>query len=183
MLIMHGVSGSGKSWCAGRLMERLGAIQLRSDIERKRLYGYQADAQTGSGVQAGIYTQAASDRTYSHLADLAGSVISGGLPVIVDAAFLKVVERQRFEKLAKSLAVPFGILHMEADVHTLTARIEQRRQAGGDPSEAGIAVLKSQLATQEPLLSSELEDVFNIENIAADSLDDLASRIRKKILR
>jgi aminoglycoside phosphotransferase family enzyme/predicted kinase len=183
MLIMHGVSGSGKSWCAGRLTERLGAIQLRSDIERKRLYGYQADAQTGSGVQAGIYTQAASDRTYSHLADLAGSVISGGLPVIVDAAFLKVVERQRFEKLAKSLAVPFGILHMEADVHTLTARIEQRRQAGGDPSEAGIAVLKSQLATQEPLLSSELEDVFNIENIAADSLDDLASRIRKKILR
>ena len=179
MLIMHGVSGSGKSWYAGRLTEKLGAIQLRSDIERKRLYGYPAEAKTGSGVQSGIYSQAASDRTYKHLAGLAGSVVASGLPVIVDAAFLKLAERQYFQRIAKSLEVPFGILHMEADESTLTARIERRRQVGIDPSEAGIAVLKSQLATQEPLLPSEMDVVYSIETTAADSLDALISRIMK----
>jgi aminoglycoside phosphotransferase family enzyme/predicted kinase len=182
MLIMHGVSGSGKSWCAGQLTEKLGAIQLRSDIERKRLYGYGAEAKTGSGVQAGIYTQAASDRTYTHLAVLAGSVIAGGLPVIVDAAFLKSGERQHFQQVAKSLGVPFGILHMEADQTTLIARIEMRQRTGADPSEAGVAVLKSQLATQEPLMPPEMEAVFIVDSTDASSLDALVSRIRKKCL-
>jgi len=180
MLIMHGVSGSGKSWYAGQLTEKLGAIQLRSDIERKRLYGYRAEAKTGSGVQAGIYSQVASDKTYAHLAGLAGSVVAGGMPVIVDAAFLKLGERQRFQRLAKSLGVPFGVLHMEADEPTLIARIERRLEVGTDPSEAGTAVLKSQLATQEPLLPSEMDDVFSIEATTADSLDVLVTRIRKK---
>ena len=180
MLIMHGVSGSGKSWYAAQLTERLGAIQLRSDIERKRLYGYGAEATTGSGVQSGIYSPAASDRTYTHLAGLAGSVVADGLPVIVDAAFLKLAERQRFQRIAKSLDVPFGILHMEADESTLIARIERRRQVGIDPSEAGIAVLKSQLASQEPLLPSEMDAVYRIETTVADSLDALVSRIMKK---
>ncbi len=180
MLIMHGVSGSGKSWYSCRLAEKLGAVQLRSDIERKRLYGYRAEAKTASGVQSGIYSQAASDRTYTHLAGLAGIVVEGGLPVIVDAAFLKLAERQRFRRVAKSLDVPFGILHMEADEHTLITRIERRRQSGTDPSEAGIAVLKSQLATQEPLLPSEMDAVYSIGTAAADSMDVLAGRIMKK---
>jgi len=180
MLIMHGVSGSGKSWFAGQLTEILGAIQLRSDIERKRLYGYRTEAKTGSGVQTGIYSQAASERTYIHLAELAGSVVSGGLPVIVDAAFLKLGERQHFQRLAESLGVPFGIVHMEADDSTLVARIERRQQAGTDPSEAGVAVLKSQLATQEPLSPSEMENVFSVETAATDSLDALATRIFRK---
>jgi aminoglycoside phosphotransferase family enzyme/predicted kinase len=180
MLITHGVSGSGKSWYACRLAEKLGAIQLRSDIERKRLYGYPAEAKTGSGVQSGIYSHAASDRTYTYLAGLAGSVVASGLPVIVDAAFLKLAERQHFQRIAKSLEVPFGILHMEADEPTLIARIEGRRQVGIDPSEAGVAVLKSQLATQEPLLPSEMDVVYSIETTATDNLDALVGRIMKR---
>ena len=179
MLIMHGVSGSGKTWHAGRLMERLGAIRLRSDIERKRLYGYRADARTGSDTQAGIYSRAASEKTYAHLAGLAGSVIAGGLPVIVDAAFLRIEERQQFRRLAKSLNVPFGILHTEADEATLIARINRRLQAGNDPSEADVAVLKSQLATQEPLLPTEMDDVFIIDASGALDLDALIGRICK----
>jgi aminoglycoside phosphotransferase family enzyme/predicted kinase len=180
MLIMHGVSGSGKSWYASRLAEKLGAIQLRSDIERKRLYGYRADASTGSDVQAGIYSQAASARTYAQLARLAGSVVAGGLTVIVDAAFLKLDERQHFQQLAQSCDVPFTILHLEADEPTLVARITSRRQLGNDPSEAGIDVLKSQLATQEPLAASELADVLHIQGAVASSMESLVRRLRKK---
>ena len=180
MLIMHGVSGSGKSWYASQLAEKLGAIQLRSDIERKRLYGYRADASTGSDVQAGIYSQAASARTYAQLATLASSVVAGGLTVIVDAAFLKLDERQRFQQLAQSCDVPFAILHVEADEPTLVARIARRSQLGNDPSEAGIDVLKSQLVTQEPLAASELADVLYIQGEVASSMDTLVRVLQKK---
>jgi len=180
MVIMHGVSGSGKSWYASRLAEKLGAIQLRSDIERKRLYGYRADANTGSDVQTGIYSQAASDRTYAQLARLAGCVVAGGLPVIVDAAFLKQGERRRFKQLAKSHGLPFSILHLEVDEPVLMARIARRRQLGNDPSEAGIDVLKSQIATQEPLMAAEMDDVLCIEKDAADGVDTLLRHLQDK---
>jgi len=180
MLIMHGVSGTGKSWYASQLAEELGAIQLRSDIERKRLFGYQADADTGSDVQTGIYSQAASERTYAQLARLASHVVAGGLTVIVDAAFLKLEERQRFQHLAQACDVPFAILHLEADEPTLVARITRRRQLGNDPSEAGIDVLQAQLASQEPLAASELADVLQIQGGVASSMESLVSWLRKK---
>jgi uncharacterized protein len=179
ILIMHGVTGSGKSWYASRLAEKLGAIQLRSDVERKRIYGYRAEAKTGSGVQTGIYSQAASEKTYTRLAGLAGSVVAGGMPVIVDAAFLKLRNRELFQRLSKSLDVPFCILHLEADEPTLIARIARRQQAGVDPSEADLAVLKSQFATQEPLLSPEMDKVIRIEATGENSLQVLVSRIHK----
>jgi 2-phosphoglycerate kinase len=36
LIITHGYSGSGKSTFAGQLAEKIGALQIRSDIERKR---------------------------------------------------------------------------------------------------------------------------------------------------
>ena len=63
LIITRGLSASGKSTLTQPLLERVGAIRIRSDVERKRLYGYAADADTGSGLQSGIYTAAASTRT------------------------------------------------------------------------------------------------------------------------
>ena len=62
MAITHGVSAVGKSHVAMRLVEALGAIRLRSDVERKRLFGEQTVA---NDLQAGIYSADASAATYS----------------------------------------------------------------------------------------------------------------------
>jgi uncharacterized protein len=78
LMITHGFSGSGKSTYASQLAEQIGAIHLRSDIERKRLFGYSAQATTGSGIDSGIYTQEAGQRTYQRLAELAKAVLKGG---------------------------------------------------------------------------------------------------------
>ena len=55
LLITHGLSGSGKTTFSQGVIERLGAICLRSDVERKRLAGLDALARTGAGVEEGIY--------------------------------------------------------------------------------------------------------------------------------
>ena len=177
LLITHGVSGSGKSWYAEQLAERLGAIQLRSDVERKRLHGFPANADTGSGMQSGIYSQAASEQTYARLAGLAADIIAGGLPVIVDATFLKQAQRSRFRELAASCGVSFLLLHFEADRDTLLRRVLKRQAAGSDPSEAGIEGLEAQLAAQQPLLAEEQAGLITVDSAAGLPLDDLLGRL------
>jgi predicted kinase len=180
LIITHGVSGTGKSWVASRLAIRLGAIQLRSDVERKRLFGYRADAKTGSGVQSGIYTAEAGLQTYARLTDLARWLIEGGYTAIVDAAFLKHNERERFRLLAGQLGVPFVLLDFSADEETLRNRIRVRQSSGSDPSEAGIDVLEAQLRSQEPLVSNEREHAVEVETSREPSIAGLAARIAEK---
>jgi hypothetical protein len=178
LIITQGVSGSGKSWYAAQLVEALGALCIRSDAERKRLFGYQAGARTQSGIRGGIYTPAASADTYERLAELAAIVIEAGYPVIVDAAFLKRSQRERFRRLALHHEVPLIVLHFQADSDTLQERIKRRQAAGTDPSEAGIEVLHAQLATQDPLQPDESDGLIEITPDSAQPAEEIARRVR-----
>ncbi|HKJ75901.1 MAG TPA: AAA family ATPase, partial [Gammaproteobacteria bacterium] len=71
LFITHGPSGAGKTTLTQPLLESLGAVRLRSDVERKRLYGLAPEADSGSAVGGGIYSRGAGTRTYSRLAELA----------------------------------------------------------------------------------------------------------------
>jgi aminoglycoside phosphotransferase family enzyme/predicted kinase len=170
LIITHGVSGSGKSFYAARLAEQFGAVRIRSDIERKRLFGFAADDATHSAISAGIYSEDASSQTYERLAELARTVIQAGYTVIVDATFLEFERRVQFRRLADDLSVPFLLLHCHADRDTLQARIHARQAAGDDPSEAGIAVLKTQLAGYQPLRPEELGSTLDVD--ASGDADD-----------
>ncbi|UCC57567.1 MAG: AAA family ATPase [Gammaproteobacteria bacterium] len=177
MIITHGVSGSGKSWWSKRLSEQLGAIWMRSDVERKRLFGYRPDADTASGINTGIYTADATVRTYSVLARIAQEVIEAGYPVLVDATFLKRAERDRFRSLAGMLGVPCIVLHCEASAAVLNDRLRKRQADDSDASEAGMQVLESQLATQEPLQPDEFDTCTVISTQGFSSGNDLAARV------
>jgi aminoglycoside phosphotransferase family enzyme/predicted kinase len=179
LIITHGLSGSGKSWYATQLVEQLGALQVRSDVERKRLFGYHAQAATGADIDMGIYTAEAGVRTYERLAELACRIIDAGYPVIVDATFLKQAPRTRFRELATELGVPFVLLAFEADSDTLRRRISARQESGRDPSEAGLAVLESQFGSQEPLRPDERAMAIRVRQDQA--LQALVSRLAARI--
>lgn len=155
LVLLHGVSGSGKSRQARRLLAALGALRLRSDVERKRLHGLPALAGSASGVDAGAYTAAATRATYERLVELARVLLLAGYPVLIDAANLRRWQRDAFRALAQELAVPFAIVACTAPDALLQARIERRLAAGNDASEADQAVLAQQLRTQEPLTADE----------------------------
>ncbi len=156
LIITHGLPGSGKTTFAQAALERLQAIRIRSDVERKRLFGLAPSADSRSFLGSGIYGADATRRTYARLRELARELLMAGFPVIVDAAFLKQEERKQFRELAHGLAVPFAIASVQASEATLRARIVQRRNQANDASEAGIAVLETLQAAQEPLLPQEL---------------------------
>lgn len=179
LAITHGLSGSGKTTFTQRLLERLGAVRLRSDVERKRLFGLAPQEKSGSGIDSGLYTKEAGERTYARLAQLAQAVIGAGFPLIVDAAFLKQTERDAFRALAAELDTQFAILDFRAAPATLRERIVDRERKENDVSEATLAVLERQLATQEPLVEAEKSYVFaiNTEGQQTD-VDVLTQQLR-----
>lgn len=181
LIITHGVSGSGKSYYAAQLAERMGAIQVRSDVERKRLHGYAAAADTQSAIREGIYSADAGVRTYEQLAGLARTVTGAGYPVIIDATFLQFVWREHFRRLSDSIGVPFILLDFKADRETLCERLRSRQTAGGDPSEAGIEVLDAQLASQQPLMPDEMAAVLGVDSGMDIPIKDLHRRLVEKI--
>jgi uncharacterized protein len=156
LFIMHGVSGSGKSWMSERLVPQLGAIRIRSDVERKRLGGVSNSLpKENARFEEGLYTPALSHRTYARLLECADSCLKGGFDTIVDAAFLHGADRRLFAELAAAGGFHFVILACEADLAVLTQRIEQRARQRVDASDADLRVLTEQLSTAEPLSASE----------------------------
>lgn len=162
LMITCGLSGSGKTTVTDEVLESQGALRLRSDVERKRLFGFDADARTGSAVGGGVYSAEASARTYRHLAALAESIVRAGFPALVDAAFLKRVQRNAFAQLAQRLAVPFVIFECEAPAALLRERVSERAASARDASEATVAVLETQLQLREPVGADEAQHVFTI---------------------
>jgi hypothetical protein len=153
LIITHGLPGSGKSTFAEAALERLQAIRIRSDVERKRLFGLQPMEQSHSPPGGGIYTAEATRQTYARLRDMARELLDAGYTVIVDAAFPRQDERAPFRELAQEMGVPFAIMHIQASVAALRTRIRQRRS---DASEADAEVLQQVQAVQQPLLPHEV---------------------------
>ncbi len=175
LLITHGVSGSGKSRRTGQLLEVLpGAIRIRADVERKRLFGLGPLDDSRSAFGQGLYTAEASARTYQRLFELTDQLLAAGHPALVDATFMKRAHREPFRELAARHGVPFILLECGADADILRERVAARQKRGDDATEADVAVLEWQLQCVEPPASDE-------HSLKTDSDEDL-ERLRTAIL-
>lgn len=133
---MHGVSGCGKSAVSQGLLAVLGAVRLRSDVERSRVMAA-ADIDLGQR-----HAEAGHDAVYAHLLERAEALLSIGQRVILDATFLAPRHRRLVQALAERLGCPWAWVHCEAPLETIQARLAARR---GDASEADAQVLAHQL--------------------------------------
>ncbi|MFZ2855887.1 MAG: AAA family ATPase [Rhodocyclaceae bacterium] len=180
LLLMHGVSGSGKTRLAQAVLERIGGLRLRSDIERKRLGGLLPLAHSQSAIDGGLYAPAMTQATYQRLAHLARLVLAAGFPVIVDAASLQRWQRDIFRRLSAALDLPFRILSCRADEAVLRRRLIARERSGGDASEAGVETLLHQLQKQEILSAAEAREATLFDS-SVDTLDDALDGILQQI--
>jgi aminoglycoside phosphotransferase family enzyme/predicted kinase len=168
LIIMRGMSASGKSTVSQQLLDATGMIRIRSDVERKRLFEVATGDHSAADIDAGIYTAQASAQTYAKLLELAAKVISAGYSVIVDAAFLKAEQRQPFLQLAKNSGVCFFILQVTAPAEVLRQRIDARKN---DVSDADLAVLEHQLASWQPLHEEEKKNAVTVDTSVELQID------------
>jgi len=162
--LIHGVSGSGKTTLARQVAAKAGAIQIRSDVERKRLFGLAPTERSEKRLAESIYTKEISRKTFQRLESLAKIVLDAGYSVIVDATFLSRQSREPFEVLAVSLNVPFRIINTLASNSTIRKRLVQREKQGGDASEAGLEVMLAQSEVVEEFSDKELDYVVAISS-------------------
>jgi uncharacterized protein len=171
LLLMSGLSGSGKTRLARQLAERLSAVHIRSDGERKRRAGLRELASSHSRLGEDLYSAEASATLYGELARATEDVLSGGITVIVDATFLERAQRARFAELAARLGAPLRLILCEAPEPILRARIVERNRLKSDAAEADLGVLEWQLARMERPSADEGIDVIPIDTARSDALE------------
>jgi uncharacterized protein len=141
LVAVGGLSGTGKSLLARALAPDLlphpGAVVLRSDIERKALFGV---AETDR-LPAEAYAPEMTARTYAVLVDKARRTIVAGHSTVVDAVFSDTTERDAVAAVGRAHGVVFAGLFLIADLATRIARIGHRT---GDASDADAAVARRQ---------------------------------------
>jgi uncharacterized protein len=141
LVAIGGLSGTGKSvlarGLAPELMPAPGAVMLRSDVERKALFGV---AET-ERLPADAYTAEITAQTYAALGDKARRVTSAGHSAVVDAVFAAPDERAAMAAVASTVNVAFRGLFLTADLATRIARVGRRT---GDASDADAMIAQQQ---------------------------------------
>jgi predicted kinase len=170
LILTCGLSGSGKTWLSDRLVAQVGAIRIRSDVERKRLAGLHVRQTSGSSPGGGIYSSGFNARVYAHLLDRTAALLAAGENVIVDAAFLNQAERIKFMDLARNVAAPVAILHCVGTLQELSKRLLHRQRSGQDASEADEAVMRRQVDTWEPFTERERLAVVEVDTVDAQAV-------------
>ncbi|AMB87137.1 hypothetical protein AWM79_18255 [Pseudomonas agarici] len=178
LAITHGVSAVGKSHVAMHLVEALGALRLRSDVERKRLFGEQ---QGTKALGNGIYSQDASAQTYQRLHEIADIILRAGFPVVIDATYLKRGQRDAAAKVAEATGAPCLILDCDAPQAVIESWLTQRQADAIDPSDATLEVIAAQQATREALDADETSRSKRVQTNESSSLDTLIAQIRLRL--
>lgn len=146
IVMMAGLSGSGKSTAAQEVVRQSGAIQIRSDAVRKHLAGIPLEQRGDDSLYAPEMTQS----TYSKLLELGLDLAAMGYSVVLDAKYDRQALRQAVLNRAEAAGIPCEILHCQAPMDVLKQRLQQR---SGDIADATVAVLEQQ--TMEPFSKAE----------------------------
>jgi aminoglycoside phosphotransferase family enzyme/predicted kinase len=168
LVLMHGLPVSGRSTVAAHLVEEMGAIRIRSEVERKRLFGVAATEDRAGEYGAGIYGAEGSRRTYERLLLLAGEIVDAGYPVVVDAGFSRRADRAQFIDFARRHHLGCVIVDCTAQPAVIASHAIERHRTGAEEltgAEREITwaiptdVEPSQLAARCAALASRLDSV------------------------
>jgi len=144
LLVMTGLSGTGKSTVAQRLARALGASLLASDRVRKDLAGVAGAAPAAWGE--GLYDARWTEATYRALFARAATALAAGQPVVLDATFLAPTQRQGAAAVAARAGGPLLLVETICDEATVAARLAARAARGDSPSDATLTTYQRQRA-------------------------------------
>ncbi|OKH13827.1 AAA family ATPase [[Limnothrix rosea] IAM M-220] len=163
VVMMSGLSGSGKSTVARRCARIWNAIQIRSDALRKHLAGIALDA-TGDNS---LYSQEMNEKTYARLTELGILLAQQGFTVILDAKFDRTAQRQKVIEACQAAELPYQILYCQAPTSLLETRLKNRTD---DISDATADLLQAQIDKAESFTDEEslwVRSIDTTQNIDA----------------
>ena len=142
VVVVFGLSGSGKSFLARILHEDFGYEWVRSDVIRKDLAGLRPEESARSEFGKGIYTEGMTKRVYEEMVRRSKDLLAAGKKVVLDATFLKRWQR---DLVTSSFDRPLFIL-AHADEEEIRRRLSSRE----DVSDADFGIYLRQKEVFEP---------------------------------
>ena len=167
LILMSGLSGSGKSTVANKIARNKGAIQVRSDAVRKHLARIPLDE---SGTDS-IYTPEMTQKTYDRLKELGVLLAKEGYTIILDAKYDRLALRHPIIMEAQTENIPLKIVHCTAPISVLCDRLDRRQN---DISDATADLIESQKANTEDFTTAEQAYVITVDTSRADWQKKLA---------
>ncbi|MFN0071064.1 MAG: AAA family ATPase [Chloroflexota bacterium] len=155
LVLVGGLSGTGKTTLARALGLRLGAAVISSDRVRKELGGVATTHRTRDAQNEGLYTEEMTRKTYARMNELAKEALRLGRRVVLDATFRTREERCAAIDLAHSAGLPWWIVECRLAEEIAVARIEQRLASGEGASDANVSIYRAQRSTFEPVEADE----------------------------
>jgi aminoglycoside phosphotransferase family enzyme/predicted kinase len=139
LVAIGGLSGTGKTAVAHALAPLLGnmpgAVVIRSDVERKALFG----AGETERLAPSAYGQAVSAEVFARVAEAAGRALAAGFGVVCDAVYARPEQRAAIAEVAAAAGVPCQGLWLELPLAERLARI-RGRQGDASDADAGVAL-------------------------------------------
>jgi aminoglycoside phosphotransferase family enzyme/adenylate kinase family enzyme len=172
MLIgIGGESGSGKSTIAAAAAPRLGgapgALILRSDVTRKRLFGRLME----EPLPQEAYGKEATARTFGRLIEDAKIALAAGMTVIADAVYAVPAERDALEQAARDAGASFHGFWIDVPLEVRIERVSGRR---GDASDATVDFLRAHPTREQGPMGWTRID-------ASGTVDEVVERLLDKV--
>ena len=152
IILMAGLSGSGKTTTANEIAPRLNAIHIRSDAVRKHLAGIPLEQKAPQQIYSNDWTK----RTYVRLVKLGILLAKQGFTVILDATYNRRKWREQVIQETNKHNISLSIIYCQASKEVLQQRLSKRKS---DISDATPELILKQ--TFEPFTSIEATYVKN----------------------
>lgn len=161
VVVVHGISGSGKSTIARRIAARTGFVRLASDEIRKEIAGLAWTDRSGAG--GWLYTSEMSGRTYGTLYERAAATLARGQGVLLDATFQRRIDRRVARKVADDAGAELLLVECTCPEEEIERRLEERRVHNADASDADIGVARAQREVYEPWDEAEEQEGVRVD--------------------
>jgi aminoglycoside phosphotransferase family enzyme/predicted kinase len=171
LLAVGGFSGTGKTSLARCLAPQVGAapgaLLIRSDVVRKRLFGVAPETR----LPLEAYTPEWHARVAAAMTRQAGAALAAGHSVLLDAVHGSPASQQAVEAIAAAAGVPFQGFWLSAPLPVLEERIRARQ---GDASDATVEVVRRQVANGEAASAwTRLDAAAPLDRLARQALEAL----------
>ena len=163
LVLLCGLTGSGKTTLAEQLSERLNLPVFSSDAIRKSVVARPGHENTSMNVE--IHHQSVTEKTYGKIVREAEKQILGGRGAILDATFAQRANREKVSRMAAKHNVPVFLIHCSATDAIIKERLARRVSAGLDLSDGQWEAYIAQKSACEPPSEIPLRNYLELDTV------------------
>lgn len=179
VVLVCGLSGSGKSFLAGAIAARMGAAVISTDVTRKKLAGVAPTEPIPAAYGAGAYSAEMTERVYASIIAAAEEQLVAGHAVVLDGTYTRREQRDAVAAMAKRAGVPLLVAECRVPDDVIRERQERRAGDSWKASDATWQTYLAQKAAADPI--DEVPSASHLFIDTTGSLPDLLALLEQRL--